>query len=160
KRQTLYRSDSTTHLTKLTNTPPTTASTKTANASDALTFQLVERAMVNSEGRFTAGPAIISATAAPAGAPAASMIKARRISKNVGSAKGIAINATSMITTSCPPDEASVPSGNHSAIAIETSTPTAINGMVRIATCQHDFKKVFSSGSFSSPTLAGQSTGA
>ena len=53
--------------------------------------------MVKSEGRFTEGPAMSIATAAPIGAPAESRINANGISKNVGIASGTAIKATTTI---------------------------------------------------------------
>ncbi len=115
--------------------------------------------MVKSEGRFTEGPVMSIATAAPIGAPAESRINANGISKNVGIASGIAIRATTTIATICPFVEARVPTGSHSAIAIETTTPMAINGTVRTATCKHDRRNLVSTGRVLSSSLVGQSIG-
>ena len=56
---------------KLASNPPNTASDQIDAATSAGTFQPVERATVNSDGRFVAGPAMRTATAAPTGIPAA-----------------------------------------------------------------------------------------
>ena len=75
------------------------ASAKIAKATAPATFQFVDRVIVNSDGKLIAGPAIIIATAAPAGAPAESNSRASGISKKVGIAKGTAISATTMVAT-------------------------------------------------------------
>jgi len=116
---------------RLTKNPPATESTNIAKATEAATFQLVEREIVKSDGRLTAGPATIIATAAPGGAPAESKINANGISKNVGRASGTASRPTTTIATVSPAVEARAPTGSHSATAIEISTPTAINVSLR-----------------------------
>jgi hypothetical protein len=107
-------------------------------ATEVATFELVDRAIVKSEGKLMAGPAMSIATAAPAGAPAESSSSANGISKNVGIASGAATRATAMMTRICAPPEEKSFQGTQRAIAIETTTPIAINGTVRIATCRHD----------------------
>src|SRR5215510_3649423 len=82
---------------KLTKIPAKTANSKIENATAPATFQFVDRAIVKSEGRLMAGPAIITAIAAPAGAPAESNKSASGISKKVGIASGSAISATIIV---------------------------------------------------------------
>ena len=82
---------------RLTKTPLATAKIHIDAATMAATFQLVERMIVSSDGRFTDGPATSNATAAPIGAPDPSNIRASGISKNVGNASGTAKAATIII---------------------------------------------------------------
>src|SRR3982074_3381275 len=81
---------------EFTSIPLTTAITHTEAATTAATFQLVDLMIVSSDGRLTAGPAMSRAIAAPTGAPELSNTKASGISKNVGSASGMANVATTM----------------------------------------------------------------
>src|SRR5262249_3303884 len=96
---------------------------------------------------------------APAGAPADSSNNASGISKNVGIASGTAISATRIVATDSPREDASAPTGNDNAIAIETTTPTMISGSVLIATCPHECRKRTKSGRLSSATTGAQLTG-
>src|SRR2546423_8920684 len=96
------------------------ASAKIAKAKAPATFQFVDRAIVNSDGKLTAGPAIIIATAAPAGAPADSRSNASGISKNVGIAKGTAINDTTLGANIRPRPDASNATGSHISSAIDS----------------------------------------
>src|SRR5262249_9908851 len=123
------------------------------------TFQFVERAIVKSDGRLIAGPAIMIATAGPAGAPTESNSSASGISKKVGIASGTAIIATTMVARNCPRVEAITPIGIHNAIAIEIKTPIPINGNVLTATCPHECRKRSSNGRVSSALVATQLTG-
>src|SRR5437867_105943 len=86
-------------------TTTTTAITQTEAATTAATFQLVDRMMVSSEGRLTAGPAMSKAKAAPTGAPELSNTKASGISKNVGRASGTANVATTTTDNNFPLDD-------------------------------------------------------
>ena len=79
------------------------------------------------------------AKAADGGAPADSRISASGISKNVGIASGIAINAITIVKTTAPVVELNAPVGNHSAMNIEIKTPNTMIGTVRTATRIQDF---------------------
>ena len=81
------------------------------DATTAETFQFVERMIVSSEGRFTEGPAIKRATAAPIGAPELSSIRASGISKKVGNASGTAMAATTTMARSLAAVESNVRTG-------------------------------------------------
>src|SRR5260370_5797131 len=96
---------------RLTNIPLVTAKVKTDAATRAATLQFVELVIVNSEGRFTEGPAMSSATAAPIGAPDPSSIRAKGISKKVGKANGTATAATTMMAKNCAVGELNVRTG-------------------------------------------------
>ena len=126
---------------KLAIAPPATAITKMVAATVPATFQLLVRAMVNNDGRFTAGPAISRGTTAARGAPAEIKINARGISKNVGSASGTAMIAITTILAIVPQPERKMPRGNNRAISIEIKTPITIRGRVRTATLKHERKK-------------------
>jgi len=93
---------------KLTRLPLATAKIHIDPATRAATFQFVDRVIVNREGRFTDGPAMSSATAAPRGAPEASSIRASGISKNVGNANGTAKAATATTARNFAPVESNV----------------------------------------------------
>src|SRR5213594_2550909 len=79
------------------NNPPQAAKTQTMIATAAATFHPLTRPTLNSEGRFTAGPAKSSATAAPSGNPPASRPRESGISRNVGRANGTATVAVTRI---------------------------------------------------------------
>ena len=96
---------------KVTIVPLTTAKVHTDAATMAATFQFVDLIIVSSEGRFTDGPAISSATAAPAGAPEPSRIRARGISKKVGNANGTATAATIAMARNLAAVESNVRTG-------------------------------------------------
>src|SRR6266446_3719699 len=95
----------------LANTPPAIASRNIKPATVAATFQLVARPTANSEGRFTEGPAMSKATAAPTGAPDPSSIRASGISKNVGNASGTAKAATATMARTFAAGESNVRTG-------------------------------------------------
>src|SRR5712692_6953942 len=92
----------------LTRTPPPTAKIQIDAATMAATFQFVDRVIVSSEGRFTDGPAMSNATAAPTGAPDPSSIRASGISKKVGNANGTATAATTTMAKNCAAGELNV----------------------------------------------------
>ena len=96
---------------KLTNIPLATAKVQTDAATRAATLQFVDLVIVSSEGRFTDGPAIRSATAAPAGAPDPSSIRASGISKKVGNANGTATAATTAMARNLAAVESNVRTG-------------------------------------------------
>ena len=96
---------------KLTSIPLATARVQMDDATTAETFQFVERMIVSSEGRFTEGPAIKRATAAPTGAPDPSSIRASGISKKVGNANGTATAATIAIARNLAAVESNVRTG-------------------------------------------------
>src|SRR5712692_5374694 len=125
----------------LTRTPPPTAKIQIDAATRAATFQFVDRVIVSSEGRFTDGPAMSNATAAPTGAPDPSNIRASGISKKVGSASGTAKAATTTIARNLSAFELYVPAGTNCAITIESSTPIIITGTNRAATRAQARKK-------------------
>src|SRR6266436_5879524 len=99
-----------------------------------VTFQFVERIIVSSDGRLTDGPAIRSATAAPAGAPDPSSIRASGISKKVGNANGTATPATTAMAKNLAAVESNVRTGIIWAMIIEASTPITITGNNRTDT--------------------------
>src|SRR5262245_62694503 len=76
--------------------PPVTATAQITADNVAAIFQSVKLASANSDGRLITGPAKSSAAAVPIGPPAAMIPSANGISKNVGSAIGTAIEATTM----------------------------------------------------------------
>ena len=80
-------------------------------ATKAATFQFVDRVIVNNDGRFTEGPAIMRATAAPTGAPELSSIRASGISKKVGKASGTATAATTTMARNLAAAESNVRTG-------------------------------------------------
>src|SRR5260370_38427185 len=93
------------------NKPPEIANRNIKPAPVAATFQLVQRPTANSEGRFTEGPAMSKATAAPTGAPDPSSIRASGISKNVGNASGTAKAATATMARTFAAGESNVRTG-------------------------------------------------
>src|SRR2546425_8976692 len=97
---------------KLVIVPLATAKVHIDAATIAATFQFVDLIIVSSEGRLTDGPAIRSATAAPAGAPDPSSIRASGISKKVGNANGTATAATTAMARNLAAVESKVRTRN------------------------------------------------
>src|SRR5260370_41381515 len=106
--------------------PLATASVQMDAATTAETFQFVERMIVSSEGRFTEGPAIKRATAAPIGAPELSSIRASGSSKKVGNASGTATAATTTMARSLAAVVSNVRTVIIWAMIIEASTSITI----------------------------------
>ena len=82
--------------------PPIHASSPIVSAVRVASLHDVARPIAKSDGRLIAGPANRTAAAAPAGAPMLTSVKARGISKNVGSASGTAIAEASAIAAIFP----------------------------------------------------------
>src|SRR5436309_2839821 len=97
-------------------------------------FQFVDLASASNDARLITGPANNSATAAPAGAPAARRPSANGISKNVGKAIGTAIDAVAMTARERKLAEAIRSLGTYSISSIEQITPSIRAGVVRITT--------------------------
>src|SRR5215467_15125822 len=103
--------------------PPVTATAQITAANVAAIFQSVKFASANRDGRLMTGPAKSSTAAAPIGPPAAAIPRASGISKNVGSAIGTAIEATTTTAKERRWCEASKSGGTYSMRSIEQITP-------------------------------------
>src|SRR5207249_4349267 len=120
--------------------PPVAATVHTTAARTAAILQFVDLARANKEGRLIAGPANKKAATAPTGAPAERNPRASGTSKNVGSAKGTAIEAAARTAKNRKPLEASNPAGTYWMRSMEDTTPRTRAGTVRMSISSSDPK--------------------